>query len=75
MPAEAPIAPTNRSAASVVKFGAIAPPIMASENTVNPIINGRRRPRRSDNVPCMICPTARPANHAASVSCAVPGAV
>ncbi len=34
--------------------------------------SGRLRPKRSDGVPWVICPTAKPANHAASVSWAEP---
>ena len=36
-------------------------------------MSGRLRPKRSDSVPWVICPIARPANQAASVSCAEPG--
>jgi hypothetical protein len=68
MPAEAPIAPTNRKTASTERVGANAPPTMARANIVKPTTSGRRRPNLSDNVPCMICPTARPANHAAKVN-------
>ena len=35
-------------------------------------ISGRLRPNRSDNVPWLSWPTARPANHAARVNCAEP---
>ena len=36
-------------------------------------IRGRLRPKRSDSVPWLNWPTARPANHAASVNWADPG--
>ena len=75
MPAEAPTAPSARNTASQPSVGARAQPTAARVNSAVPPISGARRPNRSDRVPWVICPTARPANHAARVSCAVPGAV
>ena len=75
MPAEAPNAAVARKIASNVRLGASAQPMVLTVNTRKPTISGMRRPKRSDRVPWVICPTARPANQVAKVSCAVPGAV
>ncbi len=75
MPAEAPNAAMALKTASVVRLGASAQPSVARVNTRNPAISGMRRPKRSDRVPWVIWPTARPANQVARVSCAVPGSV
>ena len=75
IPAEAPNAATARNRASQPREGARAQPMVASVNSAVPPMSGRRRPKRSDSVPCVTCPRASPANHVASVSCAVPGAV
>ena len=72
MPADAPKAATKRSTASMVIDWATAPPAIAAANTMKPPISGHRRPSRSESVPCRIWPTAKPANQAASVYCAVP---
>ncbi len=57
----------------MVRLGASAQPIVLRVKTRNPAISGMRRPKRSDSVPWVIWPTARPANQVARVSCAVPG--
>src|SRR6185312_6637713 len=75
MPAEAPIADVARATESQPRLGASAQPRLLKANSNVPRIIGRRRPKRSDRVPCVIWPTASPANQAASVSWAVPGSV
>ena len=75
MPADPPIAARARKTASQPSAGARAQPIVARVNSALPAIIGRLRPNRSDSVPWVIWPTARPANQAARVSCAVPGSV
>ncbi len=75
MLAEAAKAETARKPASQAIEGASAQPTQARVKPAVPIISGRRRPNRSETVPWVICPTARPANQEARVSCAVPGAL
>jgi hypothetical protein len=75
MPADAPNAATERKMARIARLGASAQPIVLRVKTIKPAISGMRRPKRSDSVPWVIWPMARPANHVARVSCAVPGAV